>query len=164
MTAQPHRPPAHGKNCKKRKTKFKESCKQLQGSGYSIVGGKDVSYLIAEKEIIKCIEAELRDIEKIRKNPLAAKVVLGLDTVSRDNITDDTPLELLAAEEFSRAQVILCRPNKSNAGRKKMREELKFRTDACRNIMEKSEKMTPKRACLSTEPFFNPASPAPSTP
>ena len=84
--------------------KFKESCKQLQGSGYSIVGGKDVSYLIAEKEIIKCIEAELRDIEKIRKNPLAAKVVLGLDTVSRDNITDDTPLELLAAEEFSRAQ------------------------------------------------------------
>lgn len=128
-------PPCSREKLQEAENKFKESCKQLQGSGYSIVGGKDVSYLIAEKEIIKCIEAELRDIEKIRKNPLAAKVVLGLDTVSRDNITDDTPLELLAAEEFSRAQKFYAARIKVTPN-EKMREELKFRTDACRNIME----------------------------
>lgn len=43
-------PPCSREKLQEAENKFKESCKQLQGSGYSIVGSKDVSYLIAEKK------------------------------------------------------------------------------------------------------------------
>lgn len=53
-----------------------------------------------ENEFVKCIEAELKAIEKIKQYPLAAKISLDIDTLSRDNITEDVPLEILVAKSI----------------------------------------------------------------
>ncbi len=64
---------------------------------YDALNGNENS---VENEIIKCINAELKAIEKINQHPLAGKVELDLDTISRDNITEETPLEVLIAKTF----------------------------------------------------------------
>lgn len=85
---------------------FKSKYNQLYSGQYMSVGGKDVSYLYIEKELKRCINDELTAIEQIKQNPIATKVVLDIDTVSRDNITETYPLELEAADTFLKMQNI----------------------------------------------------------
>lgn len=85
---------------------FKAKYKQLYSGQYMSVGGKDVSYLYVEKELKRCINDELTAIEQIKQNPIATKVVLDIDTVSRDNITETSPLELEVANTFLKMQNI----------------------------------------------------------
>lgn len=113
-------PPCSREKLQEAENKFKESCKQLQGSGYSIVGGKDVSYLIAEKEIIKCIEAELRDIEKSEKSAGRQSRARAGHCFPRQHHRRYAARTAGCRRIFAGAEV-LCRPNKSNAERKNAR-------------------------------------------
>lgn len=113
-------PPCSREKLQEAENKFKESCKQLQGSGYSIVGGKDVSYLIAEKEIIKCIEAELRDIEKSEKIRWPPKSCSGWTLFPATTSPTTRRSNCWLPKNF-RGRRSSVRPNKSNAGRKNAR-------------------------------------------
>ncbi|MBP5399733.1 MAG: hypothetical protein J6Y53_04890 [Alphaproteobacteria bacterium] len=59
-----------------------------------------------ENEITKCINTELKAIEKINQHPLAEKIILDLDTISRDNITEEEPLEVLIAKTYESTKKI----------------------------------------------------------
>ncbi len=57
-----------------------------------------------ENHLIKCIEQEIKAIEQIKQHPSADKVILDVDTLARDNITENTPLETLIADTVLRTK------------------------------------------------------------
>ncbi len=86
--------------------KFDSLAKGLVNGRYKIVGGQDMSYTIAEDTLIKAIKDEINHINKIKKTPNASSIALHIDALSRDNITNDTPIEAELAQTFNRTNKI----------------------------------------------------------
>lgn len=86
---------------------FQNAYNKLTGGRYQFASGRVVSsYQFVENALIKCINDEMKAIEKIKACPEAGKVILELETLQRDNITEDMPLEVMAARNFAQADKI----------------------------------------------------------
>ena len=85
---------------------FLDEYKKLAHEGSSGSNEHTTTHKIIENEITKCINAELKAIEKINQHPLAGKIILDLDTISRDNITEEVPLEVLIAKTYESTKKI----------------------------------------------------------
>lgn len=102
---------------------------------------KAYNELSAEKNIsvedilIKCIKDEMQAVEKIKSHPEAGKVILSTDTLSRDNITDPVPLEVIAAHNFTSTVKTFSAMAKMRTP-DKLEQQLRIQTDHCRNTLE----------------------------
>ena len=86
-------------------TKFSKSYDKIEDT-YRQKGETDVTTDTIENHLIQCIEKEIKAIEEINKNELADKIVLDAETLSRDNLEDETPLEVLIAKTIRKTQRI----------------------------------------------------------
>ncbi len=60
--------------------------------------GEKFNLNILEENIIQCIKQEIATIKAIKKEPNADRIVLNIDILERDNVTDNPPLEVLVAK------------------------------------------------------------------
>ena len=88
-----------------------------------------------EDILIKCIKDEMRAVEKIKSCPEAGKVILNTDTLSRDNITDPVPLEVMAARNFTSTAKTFSAMAKMRT-LDKLEKQLQIQTDNCRDNLE----------------------------
>lgn len=154
-------PPCSREKLQEAENKFKESCKQLQGSGYSIVGGKDVSYLIAEKKSSNVSRQNSATLKNQAKPAGRQSRARAGHCLPRQHHRRHAARTAGCRRIFAGAEV-LCRPNKSNAGRKNAR-----RTEIPHRCLPKhhgKSENDAKEGMPFDRALFNPASPAPSTP
>lgn len=88
-----------------------------------------------EDILIKCIKDEMLAVEKIKSHPEAGKVILNTDILSRDNITDPVPLEVIAAHNFTSTAKTFSAMAKMRTP-DKLEQQLRIQTDQCRDTLE----------------------------
>lgn len=103
------------------------------GKAYGkLSAGKNIS---VEDILIKCIKDEMLAVEKIKSHPEAGKVILNTDILSRDNITDPVPLEVMAAHNFTSTVKTSSAMSKMRTP-DKLEQQLRIQTDHCRDTLE----------------------------
>lgn len=94
--------------------------------------GKNIS---VEDILIKCIKDEMQAVEKIKSHPEAGRIILNTDTLSRDNITDPVPLEVMAAHNFTSMVKTFSAMAKMRTP-DKLEQQLRIQTDHCLDAID----------------------------